>query len=220
MSAVTFPAYFLKRPGDAASIQLELDLLLFARRIAPFFHVRRRFFGTEPDCATTRAYDDGMRRVLPAFGIEPVEIARKEARGVAISASRVRARCAPGRARRRQDVVPEATAAFLRSDEARGVRERLRRRRRKARMTIARKAQAGTIQSSDLMVFVEPAAELVIEIESTVRRQFEHLIRAKIEEVLRSHGVTAGRVRVSDRGALDYAIQARVETALLRGAEE
>jgi citrate lyase subunit gamma (acyl carrier protein) len=87
-------------------------------------------------------------------------------------------------------------------------------------MTIARKAQAGTIQSSDLMVFVEPAAELVIEIESTVRRQFEHLIRAKIEEVLRSHGVTAGRVRVSDRGALDYAIQARVETALLRGAEE
>ncbi|HSD22110.1 MAG TPA: citrate lyase acyl carrier protein [Anaeromyxobacter sp.] len=87
-------------------------------------------------------------------------------------------------------------------------------------MTIARKAQAGTIQSSDLMVFVEPAAELVIEIESTVRRQFEHLIRAKIEEVLRRHGVTAGRVRVSDRGALDYAIQARVETALLRGAQE
>ena len=86
-------------------------------------------------------------------------------------------------------------------------------------MTIVRKAQAGTIQSSDLMVFVEPAAELVIEIESTVRRQFEHLIRAKIEDVLRSHGVTAGRIRVSDRGALDYAIQARVETAMLRGAE-
>jgi citrate lyase subunit gamma (acyl carrier protein) len=86
-------------------------------------------------------------------------------------------------------------------------------------MTIVRKAQAGTIQSSDLMVFVEPAAELVIEIESTVRRQFEHLIRAKIEEVLRGHGVTRGRIRVSDRGALDYAIQARVETALLRGGE-
>lgn len=86
-------------------------------------------------------------------------------------------------------------------------------------MTIVRKAQAGTIQSSDLMVFVEPCAELVIEIESTVRRQFEHLIRAKIEDVLRSHGVTAGRIRVSDRGALDYAIQARVETALQRGAE-
>jgi citrate lyase subunit gamma (acyl carrier protein) len=87
-------------------------------------------------------------------------------------------------------------------------------------MSIGKKAQAGTIQSSDLMVFVEPAEELVIEIESTVRRQFEHLIRRKIEEVLVSHGVTAGRVRVSDRGALDYAIQARVETALLRAAGE
>jgi citrate lyase subunit gamma (acyl carrier protein) len=82
--------------------------------------------------------------------------------------------------------------------------------------TIARKAQAGTIQSSDLMVFVEPADALEIEIESTVKRQFEHLIRAKIEEILKAQGVTAGKVRVSDRGALDYAIQARLETALAR----
>ncbi|HEX8908123.1 MAG TPA: citrate lyase acyl carrier protein [Anaeromyxobacteraceae bacterium] len=87
-------------------------------------------------------------------------------------------------------------------------------------MSIGKKAQAGTVQSSDLMVFVEPAAELVIEIESTVRRQFEHLIRAKIEDVLRRQGITAGRVRVSDRGALDYAIQARLETALQRAAED
>jgi citrate lyase subunit gamma (acyl carrier protein) len=87
-------------------------------------------------------------------------------------------------------------------------------------VSIARKAQAGTIQSSDLMVFVEPAEELVVEIESTVRRQFEHLIRAKIDEVLRANGVTAGRVRISDRGALDYAIQARLETALQRAREQ
>ena len=87
-------------------------------------------------------------------------------------------------------------------------------------MSIGRKAQAGTIQSSDLMVFVEPASGLVVEIESTVKRQFEHLIREKIEDILRSHGVTAGKVRVSDRGALDYAIQARLETALARAAGE
>jgi citrate lyase subunit gamma (acyl carrier protein) len=86
-------------------------------------------------------------------------------------------------------------------------------------VSIARKAQAGTIQSSDLMVFVEPWDALVIEIESTVKRQFEHLIRAKIEEVLAAHGVTSGKVRVNDRGALDYAIQARLETALARARE-
>lgn len=85
-------------------------------------------------------------------------------------------------------------------------------------MSIRQKAHAGTIQSSDVMIFVEPAAELVVEIDSTVKRQFEHLIRGKIEEVLRAHGITAGRVRVSDRGALDYAIEARLETALRRAS--
>jgi len=87
-------------------------------------------------------------------------------------------------------------------------------------VSIARKAQAGTMQSSDLMVFVEPAGELVIEIESTVKRQFEHLIRTKVEEVLRAEGVKSGRVRLNDRGALDYAIQARPETALARAEAE
>jgi len=86
-------------------------------------------------------------------------------------------------------------------------------------MNIIKKAQAGTMQSSDLMVFVEPAAELTVEIESTVRRQFEHLIRARIDETLAACGVTAGKIRITDRGALDYAITARVEAALRRAEE-
>jgi citrate lyase subunit gamma (acyl carrier protein) len=87
-------------------------------------------------------------------------------------------------------------------------------------MTIIKKAQAGTMQSSDLMVFVEPADELKVEIESTVKKQFEHLIRAKIDGVLIAHGVTKGNIRVTDRGALDYAIEARLEAALKRAGEE
>jgi len=86
-------------------------------------------------------------------------------------------------------------------------------------MRIARKAQAGTMQSSDLMVALEPADALTVEIESTVKLQFDHLIRAVVDGVLARHGVTAGRVRLTDRGALDYAIQARLETALSRAAE-
>jgi citrate lyase subunit gamma (acyl carrier protein) len=86
-------------------------------------------------------------------------------------------------------------------------------------MEIRRKVQAGTMQSSDLMVFVEPAEGLTIEIESTVKRQFEHLIRARIETVLARFGVTAGSIRVTDRGALDYAIEARMEAALKRAGE-
>jgi citrate lyase subunit gamma (acyl carrier protein) len=87
-------------------------------------------------------------------------------------------------------------------------------------MQIRRKATAGTSQSSDLMVVVEPSDTLSIEIESTVKKQYEHLIRARIQEPLARLGVTAARIRVSDRGALDYAIDARVEAALRRAAEE
>ena len=87
-------------------------------------------------------------------------------------------------------------------------------------MKIRRKATAGTMQSSDLTVSVEPAERLEIRIESTVKKQFEHLIRSRIEEILSRHGVERALVQVSDRGALDYAIEARVETALRRAAEE
>ena len=69
------------------------------------------------------------------------------------------------------------------------------------------------------MVHVEPADRLEIDVESTVKKQFEHLIRARIAAVLEKCAVTRARVRVSDRGALDYAIEARVETALRRAAE-
>jgi citrate lyase subunit gamma (acyl carrier protein) len=87
-------------------------------------------------------------------------------------------------------------------------------------MDIRRKASAGTMQSSDLMVVAEPAAALEILIESTVKKQFEHLIRARIEATLEELGVRAGRFQVSDRGALDYAIAARVETAVRRASRE
>lgn len=83
-------------------------------------------------------------------------------------------------------------------------------------MKILKKGQAGTMQSSDLMVIVEPAEELIVEIESTVKKQFEHLIRAKINEVLVKFETTAGRISINDRGALDYAIEARLEAALMR----
>jgi len=86
-------------------------------------------------------------------------------------------------------------------------------------MSIVKKAQAGTMQSSDLMVFVEPADTLTLEIESTVMKQFGHLIRAKVEQVLAASKVTNGSIRITDRGARDYAIEARVKAALARGAE-
>ncbi len=86
-------------------------------------------------------------------------------------------------------------------------------------MNITKRATAGTMQSSDVVVQVEPADRLDIRIESTVKKQFEHLIRGRIEAVLARHAVARALVTVSDRGALDYAIEARLETALRRAGE-
>jgi len=83
-------------------------------------------------------------------------------------------------------------------------------------MEIRQAVQAGTMQSSDLMVFIEPAEELEIIIESTVKKQFEHLIQAQVETCLNKFEIKSGRIRISDRGALDYAIAARLETGLKR----
>jgi [citrate (pro-3S)-lyase] ligase len=127
VSALTFPAYFLAPGEDAAEVQMELDLTVFARRIAPFFGIRRRFFGTEPYCPTTRGYNAAMRRILPALGVEAVELERRTAGGEAISASGVRARLRDGRLEGIEALVPPTTAAFLRSGAAAAVRERLRR---------------------------------------------------------------------------------------------
>jgi len=87
-------------------------------------------------------------------------------------------------------------------------------------MRIRCKASAGTMQSSDLMVVVEPADTLQIDIESTVKKQYEHLIRARIGATLDELEVSAGHIQVTDRGALDYAIAARIETAVRRAAKE
>lgn len=84
-------------------------------------------------------------------------------------------------------------------------------------LRIREKAQAGTMQSSDLIVFVEPSAQLEVEIESTVQKQYEHLIRACVARVVQRMNLSKGRISVADRGALDYAIEARVETAIKRG---
>ncbi|MCE1229441.1 MAG: citrate lyase acyl carrier protein [Firmicutes bacterium] len=87
-------------------------------------------------------------------------------------------------------------------------------------MTIRHKATAGTMQSSDAMITVEPSDSLEILIESTVRKQFEPLIREQVEATLARLGVTTGRIHISDRGALDYALSARVETAIQRAHQE
>jgi len=83
------------------------------------------------------------------------------------------------------------------------------------------RAVAGTLESSDVFVTLEPnASGLEIEIDSVVQKQFGDAIRKVAEEVLSEQKVRNAKLTIVDRGALDCVIRARVETAVLRGKGE
>ena len=84
-------------------------------------------------------------------------------------------------------------------------------------MEIVRTASAGTMESSDVYVEIEPGQGVEILIESVVKGQFGDAIRQVVTDVLPEQNVANARVTVADRGALDCVIRARVETAILRG---
>ena len=88
-------------------------------------------------------------------------------------------------------------------------------------MEITKCAVAGTMESSDVYVEIEPCEnDLVVELESVVQAQYGEAIQETVRQVLSECGVTAAKVRVVDRGALECVIRARVETAVVRGKGE
>ncbi len=87
-------------------------------------------------------------------------------------------------------------------------------------MDILKSASAGTLESSDAYVEISPAKDLSVEIESVVKAQFGDAIKTAVCDVLKELGVEAANVKVTDRGALECVIRARVETAVLRSKEE
>ena len=84
-------------------------------------------------------------------------------------------------------------------------------------MKIERAAVAGTLESSDAQITVEPGTEgIELTIESSVIHQFGKQIRAVVLETLERLEVTNARVTVVDTGALDCTLKARVECAVYR----
>ena len=86
-------------------------------------------------------------------------------------------------------------------------------------MTPKFKAQAGTFESSDIMVLIEPVDEGTgrqVDLSSTVMLQFEEDIKASINQVLDAMKVSNVHLIAKDKGALTPIIKARVETAIKR----
>ena len=85
-------------------------------------------------------------------------------------------------------------------------------------MEIKLSASAGTMESSDAYVEIEPGTDGVkLQLESVVMGQFGDAIETAVRNVLEELKVENANVRVVDRGALECVIRARVETAVLRG---
>ncbi|AVF33991.1 MULTISPECIES: citrate lyase acyl carrier protein [Rahnella] len=87
-------------------------------------------------------------------------------------------------------------------------------------MKIVKEALAGTVESSDLLVKIAPASELSVVINSEVIKQFGDQIRRVVNETLEALGVKEGLLIIEDKGALDCVIRARVQSAVLRAAQE
>lgn len=88
-------------------------------------------------------------------------------------------------------------------------------------MEIIKSSIAGTVESSDIQISIEPKEETGIEIElkSSVEKQFGKQVRKVITETLDALGVKSARVIATDKGALDCVIKARVQCAAFRAAD-
>lgn len=89
-------------------------------------------------------------------------------------------------------------------------------------MNVLTRAMAGTLESSDIQITIEPKAEAGIEIilKSSVEKQFGTQIRKVILETLQALEVENAQVLAVDKGALDCTIKARVQAAAYRAADQ
>ena len=88
-------------------------------------------------------------------------------------------------------------------------------------MEIKKPAMAGTLESSDCMVTLEPNQEGIdFSLESSVIHQFGNQIRKVAMETLSNLDITNAKISIVDKGALDCTIKARVEAAVYRSLEQ
>lgn len=85
---------------------------------------------------------------------------------------------------------------------------------------ISKAAKAGSLESNDLMIMIEPSDKLDITLNSVVKEQYGDKILKAINEVLAEEGVTKANIVIEDKGALDFTIRARMRTAIERSQNE
>ena len=83
-------------------------------------------------------------------------------------------------------------------------------------MKIENSAMAGTLESSDAQVTIEPGEGIDLSIQSSVLNQYGRQIKATVLETLEHLEVKDAKVTIVDKGALECTLKARVECAVFR----
>ena len=88
-------------------------------------------------------------------------------------------------------------------------------------MEIKKPAVAGTLESSDCQVTVEPGnGKVDFSLESAVIHQFGNQIKKVTLETLKDLGIDNVRISIVDKGALDCTIKARIEGAVFLAVDQ
>lgn len=87
-------------------------------------------------------------------------------------------------------------------------------------MELKVRAVAGTLESSDIYVVIEPGVSgIELDLKSTVEDQYGDDIRKVVNETLNEMGIKDAKVILDDKGALDVVIKSRLQTAVMRAAQ-
>ena len=86
-------------------------------------------------------------------------------------------------------------------------------------MVLNKAAQAGTIESADILIMIapaEPGTGIQNELTSPTMQQYGTDIKALIFKTLKEQGIEDALVHANEKGALDWTIEARLKTAIAR----
>ena len=117
ISVLTLPGYFEKESDTEQILDAGMDLIFFAKKIAPRLKIVKRFVGEEPLDKVTAQYNVQMHEILPQYGIEVIEIPRKRNGKDVISATKVRKLLKEKSYENLRELVPKTTYEYLRKEK-------------------------------------------------------------------------------------------------------
>lgn len=123
ISSATFPSYFIRKADERLRAYENIDCGIFGKYFGSRFNITKRFVGEEPYCSVTNSYNQTLKKVMPNYGIELIELERKKYNSDYISASKVRELIRLDKIDVVQNIVPEVTWKFLKCNKGKEIVE-------------------------------------------------------------------------------------------------